>query len=494
MQNSKINILGHVFRYTGSQYVSQFIGFFTSVFIRRFLGPFNMGIWTMLKVVMSYVHFLYLGTTHTVFYKIPFLIGQGNKEEAENVKNVVFSYLMAVSFVGAGGILSYAFLYKNTLNPSMFKGLVAVSVLILCQRIYTYCIMLLRANKKFSILSLSIIFDAILNLVLVLTLVRSFRLNGLLITVICVPVINVLFIKYFIKLDLRFQLKIGKLFAYIKFGFPLFIKSMLGTILKSIDSIMIASFLGLQALGVYSIALLTRNYGEGLSTNINVVITPHFLEDYGKRQNLYVAEKYLKTSAEVMSVCMAFMLSLIYIVSPVFITYFLPKFTPGVTALRVMLLTTFFTTASPQSSHFLVAMNKQSRLVIISLIVIMMNIILNLIFLSMNFGIVGVASATAISSFVAFFITLFYSLSHIEGIKKGLLFIALVLAPILYACLAIFIIEYIVVFPNVILSTIIQSALFFTVFLPWAFKINKRIDLFNMIKTAILNKLSKLKR
>jgi O-antigen/teichoic acid export membrane protein len=41
-----------------ARYGSQFLGFFTAVGMRRFLGPYYMGIWGLFKVLIGYLSYL----------------------------------------------------------------------------------------------------------------------------------------------------------------------------------------------------------------------------------------------------------------------------------------------------------------------------------------------------------------------------------------------------------------------------------------------------
>ncbi|MDP8259075.1 MAG: oligosaccharide flippase family protein [Candidatus Aadella gelida] len=481
MFKQKKSIIKHIFTYASSQYFSQFVGFFTAIFMRRFLGPFNMGVWNLLKIVADYATYTHLGTTSTVFYKVPYHRGRGELEEADNVKNVVFSYLTITSFIAGMGITAYAFIFKSTLLPQMFWGLLVVAVLLLFRRVYTYYVMLLRANKDFTVLSKSIIFDAIVNLTLVLVLIKNFHLKGLFLTVVLMPILNVLFIRRLVNYDIKYKFDLRKLGGYIKFGFPLFITSILAMLLQSVDKIMIARFLGLEALGFYSVALMARGYSVGLSRNFNVVITPHFLEDFGKTKDLKTAGKYLKTPAILMSTCMAMILGFVYLSAPVFVDVVLPKFISGIPALKLLLIATFFYTASPQSDHFLIALNKQARLIPITSFVIVLNIIGNYILIKMGYGITGVAAATSIAAFAAFSVTLFYAMMHLGGILNALKFMGKVVVPLLYATLVVIGLDRLIMFDNVWVMLSAKIIAFGFFFSPWIYKVNKATGIIAMV-------------
>ena len=87
MTENKRNILKHIIVYLPSRYFSQFLGFFTSVFMKRFLGPFYIGVWSLLRFIIIYVNYSELGSSMAIYYKIPFYNGKGDRKEAEKVKS-----------------------------------------------------------------------------------------------------------------------------------------------------------------------------------------------------------------------------------------------------------------------------------------------------------------------------------------------------------------------------------------------------------------------
>ena len=403
------------------------------------------------------------------FYKVPYCRGKGDIEEANNVKNVVFSYIAVTSFVSGAGIAIYALIFRTDLSQQMFYGLLVAAAYLLCRRINAYYVMLLRANKDFTVLSKSIVFDAVVNLALTVVIVRAYALYGLFAAVIIMPILNVLFIRRFVDYDIKFRVNFTKLWVYIKFGFPLFVNSMLFMTLRSIDKIMIAKFLGLEALGFYSIALMTRAYGEGLSRNFNIVITPHFLEDYGSMGDIKLASKYLKVPARLMSTFMVMILGLVYISAPVVVELVLPKFIPGIMALKLLLVATFFYVASPQSNHFLITLNKQVRLIPISTFVIIVNVILNYFFIKSGYGITGVAVATGIASLISFLITLIYAMLHVDNIGKTIKFVGIVVFPLIYSAFILILLDKHLILENVIATAVVKALTFLVLCAPLVF-------------------------
>jgi O-antigen/teichoic acid export membrane protein len=493
MSEKKKTILEHIIKYSSSIYISQFLGFFTAVFMRRFLGPLYTGLWQLLKVVLSYATNTHLGTTDTVYYKTPMFKGEGKPEEADKVKNTVFSFITTAALVSAAGIMIYALSFRFRLSNEVFYGLLAIAVTLIIQRVYTFYVTLLRANKDFTVLSKSILFDSALNLLFVFLIVMKFRLYGLFAVIIIMPVLNIFFIRRYVDYDIRYKLRFDKLFSYIKFGFPLFLQGWMLMVLNSIDKIMISGMLGLQALGYYSIALMAQGYGRSFSKNFSMVITPNFLEEYGRQGDIKKVSRYITVPSFINAYFMSFILGVIFIAAVPFIRLILPKFVPGITAMRVFLLAAFFMSLVPQAAQSLIAMNKQVRLLYILGFAIIINVIMNYSFIKSGFGIVGASAATSFSAFMYFIITYIYSMRHFESAKNIFKFIATLLAPLAYSAFILVILEKFI-HQGIVLGAVIKLALFTAVSLPLLYYLNRKTGIINNLIGTIRDRFLKRRR
>jgi O-antigen/teichoic acid export membrane protein len=468
------------------------MGFFTAIFIRRFLGPLNMGIWGILKVVSDYASYNNLGSTSAIPYKLPVLKGQGKTDEVKKLTSVIFNFVTIVTFICSIAIVVYALIFLRTLPREIFIGLLVVSVMLLSQRVYTYYMMLLRANKDFGILSKSVFFDAVTNLGLVLLIVSRFKLYGFYFVIIIMPVINVWFIRKYVTYNLAFNFHVKGILAYIKYGLPLFLTGMLDQILYSIDRIMIVSMLGLEQLGFYSIALMTRNYGTGLSKNFSIVIQPHFMEDFGKN-GIEKSCEYVIRYCEVSAYFMSIVLSIVFIIAYPFVYFVLPSFLPGVTAMKIFLLATFFLTLSPYPNNFLVAVEKQSRLIPITVMSILINVVFNYLFIRKGYGINGVSAATAISACVSFFVVSIYALSHTQNLSGIIKYFSKVFFPLVYCLLCLWGIHIWIRHPNQVWEALIGSFLFIALTAPLVIYINKKTTIINVLFEIVLKKIKNRK-
>jgi O-antigen/teichoic acid export membrane protein len=449
-----------------------------------------MGVWSLLRVIMGYASYTNLGTTSTVPYKLPILKGQGKTEEINDLTSVVFNFVTITTFLCSIGSVAYALIFARHLSQELFVGLLVLSVILMSQRVYTYYVILLRAHRNFSVLSKSIIFDAFVNFSLVLLVVGRFKLYGFYAIAVMIPILNVIFIRKYITYDLKLSLNLKGLGEYIKYGFPLFINGILYQVLHSIDKIMIAGMLGLEQLGFYSIAIMTENYGTGIAKNFSIVIQPHFLEDFGAN-GMEKSSRHVVFYSQVTAYFMAILLSLFFIWAPVLIHYVLPAFAPGITALKIFLIAVFFFTISPYSSNFLVALEKQAKLIPITGVSILLNIGLNYTFIKRGHGINGAAVATAISAFISFAVISGYALKHCQRITEIFVFYIKTLFPLLSCLLCIFVVTHFIQMPNMILEMAFRTLVFILLCSPLIFYINRKTGVFKALWDLFSSKIKR---
>ncbi len=473
----KKHIIQNTFYYTASRYIAQGVNFAGAILMRRYVGPFGIGVWSLLKVVRDYTVYTDFGTPLAVTYKYPFLIGKDDRQSAEDVKNTVYNFVMLTTFLSSGLLLAYAFICKRALSREVFYGFIFLSVILIFQRIFTYYMVLLRATKDFSTLSKAMIFDSLVNISCVFILMRAFKFYGLLATILLLPVINNIFIAFFSRIRLKFSFNMRGIVSYIKFSFPLFLNNILRGVFVSVDKIIVVSLLGIENLGLYSIAFMTKTYSLDIYNNFGHVILPYFFEDYGRHNSQDRVFKFMKIVTLSTSYFMAMLLSFVYILAPVCITYILPKFIPGIAAMKIFLFTTFFTSISEYLENCFVALNKQVVLFKIMFVAIAANIALNLVFIRFNFGFTGVALGTAISSFLAFLVMVIYPLLRVESLKQIALFILKVLLPLVYSIVSVFLLEHFLVLNNPILGVITKSFVFLVLSLPLLYLFNKETGL-----------------
>lgn len=399
-------IINQAGSYTFSFLVTQLVSVVGGFLMRHFLGPLQTGVWSLMQVVLSYVDYSTLGATYAISVEIPLRRGQGKEVEVTRLKDVMMSFSFLMSFLTALGVLAYAFILKSSLSQEIFFGLIITAALVVLQQLNNVLISLLRAYKQFELAGKQMMISSVVNLILLSLLSHWFRLYGFMIAMTLSFIFNILFIYFHQPMSFRWNLNRIDLFSLIRFGFPLMFLTLLSTLFLTIDRIMVARFLGMESLGYYSIALMTSGFVFSFPNSIGIVMIPNVSEKFGETSNMADLKGYLEKSNLFFGNMMPFLVGAAWFAVPLAISILIPKFNPGIEAMKYLVLGAFFLAAAQPYLNFIVVVKKHILLAPIASLSCIFSI--GAIFLSVRagMGIEGVAMATAASLFLNF--TLFY--------------------------------------------------------------------------------------
>ncbi|NQT95559.1 MAG: oligosaccharide flippase family protein [Candidatus Omnitrophica bacterium] len=476
----KEQIIKDTFQLTSARYLSQGIGFFTAIAMRRFLGPFYMGIWSLFKVIIGYVPYLFFGVERGAVNKIPFYAGSGDKHSEEEVKNTSFSVMFLVSALAGAGLLTTALILRNHHPKEVIIGLCALSIYLILNSLCTFYRLLLRAKRNFSLLSKATIFDAVINLILIFLLVSRFKIYGLYMVLILVLFLNIIYIHIHARYRVRFGIKRNRVLSLMRVGFPITVVGLLQWVLGSLDRIMIAKMIGIASVGFYSIPIMVKSYAGQLS-GFGTVLYPRLMEAYGKSQNLEEIKKYVTVPTAINAYILPVILGVIFFIVPLLVRKILPKFIPGILAMQILLLEIFFASCCAQAYYFIIAMKKQARVIFIVISAIILNVIGNYVLIKKGYGIYGVAYATSFVTFLNFIVLQTYAMKHFAKAKEILFFLGKIIAPLIYTLIIALFLESSVKIPNMYIETAVKSFLLLVASLPGLLYINRETKIINLI-------------
>ena len=209
--------------------LTQFITLIAGILTRRFLGPLQMGVWTLLQMILTYSTYTSIGVMDAVGREIPFCLGKGDNERSDKIKNLGFSFSMTVTVITMLGILVYAFWYRAHLQKEIFYGLLFISVILFLQKLSDLYIAFLRSYQFFAIASKQMIWSAIVNGLLVAILSWRFRIFGFMWAMCISFIFNILYMVSRKQFYFKFYLNRAQLWSLIQYGLPLMIIGLFGT-------------------------------------------------------------------------------------------------------------------------------------------------------------------------------------------------------------------------------------------------------------------------
>jgi len=393
--------------YTLGTQLTQLITLFAAVLSRRFLGPTQTGIWSALQILVDYSKYATMGVLDAAAREIPLCVGRKDSLAADALKNLTFTFIVISSTLIAVGLLLAGLLLRGHLRPEIFYGICFVAAVIFLQRINNLLVALLRCYKKFEIEAVFMIASAIVNAILVAFLTYRFKIYGFIWALILSFIFNIVFLLFLYDYKFRWALDSDRLKPLIQYGLPLMALGIGMTVIRSIDKIMIAKFLGFEDLGFYSIALMACSYISNFSISVAIVLVPHFQEKFGYQKNPHHLEPYLMKSSKAFALTLPIMIGLAWVGAPLGVALVLPKFANGIGAMKILSLSLFFIAQAQPFHDFLITIKKHTLIFPILAGTVMAAVASDWVVIQLGWGIKGVAASTVGVFFLYFALVYF---------------------------------------------------------------------------------------
>lgn len=402
--------------YATSQYVARFAAIIRGFIVARLLGPEAYGGWTALLQIYDQGGFAHLGILNGMEREVPYLLGKGEKEKAKAIRNagytaiigttaLIFLILCLISYLGRG---SYETLTRFAL-PMIGAALVLQIQTFLYNQVF-------MADQNFTPISQSWTIQSLLNFALSIALVYRMGIYGLVVALIVSNATAVLFLRSRATFRFRVQWNGALVWHLFKRGVPIFAYLWLGFLLRQVDKLVIIAMLPRKELGYYGIAGTVAGMLVYITSSASFVLFPQLLRKFGKTGEIGALARTLKEPTFAFSIFVPVLLALVYLWIHIPVVHFLPKFAPGIDAMRILVLGTLFLSISSLPSYFLITVNRTKVLLIGGALIVALEAALNVAFVNAGLGIRGVAFGAAICQFLYGTILLTYTFRLIPDV------------------------------------------------------------------------------
>jgi O-antigen/teichoic acid export membrane protein len=425
--------------------MSQAIGLVSGFWIARLLGPHDYGIWNAVLLVLSYGSFVEFGVLSAMGRDMPIYLGQGDWQKAVAVDGAARYTTIFGAIFASMGVLAFSFL--TTHSSMMALGLRVMAVVLVLQQIYTYHRIVLRSNNQIAQLSQQQVILAILNAGLSIVLVVVLGLTGRMMAAILTQAIIVMYALYRNPWQSVPKFNLSFSWSLICVGAPILVSGFIITLLTSIDRLMVITFLGETQLGYLGLALLLVSVISVIPGMASQVLYPRVTYHFGNTdRNIEALRSYVLTPPVILSTLLPLLIGPLYLVLPFVVKTFLPAYTPGIAAARIVAVGIFFYGILGLTDYFLVTIGKLKQYALFGCIALVLDIVIDILFIYMGYGIEGIAvGGTLLTYFFYSCIVIGYALSHYTR-KYGdwVRFFSRLWAPFIYMLLLLWSVENIV--------------------------------------------------
>lgn len=408
-------ILGNFFKISLPQKVSQntlllflgqivvkFIAFFYAVFLARFLGPSDFGLYIYVITVFGLVSQVAdLGFNRFMVRDIA-----KDKEKVGVYLSNIFTLRLLIMIV----VLLLFFPIILYFDPKIERSSLAIlaSLAILPNALSLTFEAVFVAFEKMIYPALALIFLNLSVLILGLIAVLGFGLGvfGAVLTFFIAHVIYLIIYGFFLtREEISFNFSFDLAFYKSAFlaSFPYGLLAILGLVYFKIDTVLLTFLRGTEETGYYAASFKFLEALHFIPLAFGTALFP-LMSRLHESNPRYLSSLYFSVIKLLLIISLPIVFILIILAKPLIFILYGPSFSPAVLALQILSFTVIFMFLHVPGAHLLFATEKFLKtLVLLSLATVFLNIILNLIFIP-AFGILGASVVTVFSEFTSFLV------------------------------------------------------------------------------------------
>lgn len=421
--------------YTLAGYLVQPLTIVSSLLVKGSIGPYLTGVMGTLNLFLYYASFSHLGVLNAAERDLPFCLGSGDADRFDRIRYSTFTTTLVSALVFASGMAGWALLSRSALDEPLFIGTLVYVVYVVGWSWSAYYITLLRTYQEFVFLSkVQVVVGTVASIGNIVAVIL-FGFWGLLGMTVAVNLFQVALVTRRVGYISRLQIDWPEFRRLLFVGVPLLIFGLAMTGIKTVDNILVLQLLGTEALGLYSIALLANTAIFSVTNSLSGVLYPRMQKAYGSDPTVRSLSVYVIRPSMIMGILLPFVISALFLGTPAVVYWLLPRFASGILPFKVIAVSTYFFAMFPMSANFLIALNKQLKVVALLFVAIGLVAALGLLFVRLGWGLMGIALAVA-GGYVFCFVSInAYALYHWASWREIASFLRDLTIPIAYAAI-----------------------------------------------------------
>jgi len=375
------------------------------IIIGIFLLPEEYGIISFVALLKLYAGLINPGMLSAAQREIPYLIGKKEVKQFIRVQNIAISSDFLYSILPFLAIFCTSFFYSN----KMIKiGLIIAAFSFFTDRFVSYYVAINFIKQNFTVVAIGRLIGSILSPIIIIISIYWLGVYAVLIA----PLICTLFvgIYYFKKAPIGYSFKFewAEIVRLIKIGFVFSLSGLIFYVYRMADRTIIASFLSLHDLGLFTFAVTFVMLGINFLADFGRVFEPILWEHSGKVKNTEDSFNNTKRMAIYMALVTAMVIPLVQVGYGVTVKLFLPKYVESIPLFLILSNMLYLASIATIPVVILnsVVINKQAFVITVFAIGAGINIIFDLFIVYVGYGI------EAIATFVLYFLARKYMIKQ----------------------------------------------------------------------------------
>ena len=408
LSSRHLRLLGDISSLSLSTVSSRILLFVRDIALAGMLGPNMYGIWIQMTVVFNYALHLPLGFQNAMSREVPYYLGRQENERATAIQDIVFAVTLGTSLLAS--IVVIVLLEFSDYRPLALSlsALLVVLAVVVVQQINAFFSILLRSRQQFIVYSVGFVLVALLSLVFGVLFAQLWGVVGVAIAqglaLFAVTVFWLVRMPYHPSLR-RFNW--AEFNHLIRIAIPLFFVGICGLLIVSIDRLMMVFFYSDEQIGFYGLAYMVNQSISLIVMPVVQSINPRMMLAYGRHNDTKKIQDHLFLLTQGVGSCIAIFVGIFYFWAGDIVMWLLPDFSPAIPAIQALLMGGAFLAMANGGSTFLVAVNKQSQVLGIQIVMIVVQLIIIGALGNAGSSITWIARAMAITFIVYAILCLF---------------------------------------------------------------------------------------
>jgi O-antigen/teichoic acid export membrane protein len=360
----------------------------------RWLGPATYGIWNGFTLALTYAPVLTLGTINAMNRGVPLLIGRGDQRTAQRAMQVTLTVSLVTGVLT--GLVTIV-LGLTRWNSLIGRAAAFLGFLLMAQQVYIYLQTWLKCSIRFSAMSCQQAIYALVYPLVVLPTTALWGLSGFVLG----QALVVTGVSVWIIFAMRAPFSVGfdrvVFHDLVKVGLPIMAAGTLYGLLTTIDRWVILTYLGIESLGYYSLAIMASSMLGLLPIVVAQQMYPRMAHRYGETGSARALRPMVIRQMLLSSGVTIPILGIVYVGLPWIVKFFLTAYAPGIGSARILLLGLACLPLSGGIGNFLNTVGKQNYYLLVQAIGVVFNFILEVIFVKAGMGLRGVALGAALA-------------------------------------------------------------------------------------------------
>lgn len=390
----------------------------------RLLGPALLGVARFVSVVVNYVGYADLGLTAAMVRRTPILLGAGDDEEAERVRNVVFTAFLALLVLSTGVILAswgFGMDFHGYFTPGIMALLIAT--LWSSRVLYLYS-KYLKAEGKFRWLGQRSILAGIATPLIITPLVVAFRLPGLLLGGVVINFLQLAVLLARGRNRFRPTVDWRRLRALLSDGLKMFATQHQARVLWGLELIILGFMADAKSVGLYGLAVGAMSFGDRIPSAFNQVVFRRMLRTRGQRgfetRPVYLMG-YLSTPYAAYLLLSAISAGCSFLLYALVVRAFLPAYSASLTPMLVLVLGYTFCKAREFGDNSLNVRDRLLLVIVLQAVTLVLNVVLDVALIT-RYGILGAAIGSTIAYGVFSAVLILLATGDLQGRARALRF------------------------------------------------------------------------